>query len=57
VPALAANRVLYRDGVPIAVEIAGEARFLETLAPGEEWAARNALLRSPLAPGVRAYLH
>jgi ATP-dependent Lhr-like helicase len=57
VPALAGNRVLYRDGVPIAVQIGGEAQFLETLAPGEEWAARNALLRSPLAPGVRSYLH
>jgi ATP-dependent Lhr-like helicase len=57
VPALASNRVLYRDGVPIVVQIGGEAQFLETLAPGEEWTARNALLRSPLAPGVRAYLH
>jgi ATP-dependent Lhr-like helicase len=57
VPALAGNRVLYRDGVPIVVQIGGEAHFLETLAPGEEWTARNALLRSPLAPGVRAYLH
>jgi len=57
VPALASNRVLYRDGVPIVVQIGGEAQFLETLAPGEEWTARNALLRSPLAPGVRTYLH
>jgi ATP-dependent Lhr-like helicase len=57
VPALASNRVLYRDGVPIAVQVGGEAQFLETLAAGDEWTARNALLRSPLAPGVRAYLH
>jgi len=57
VPALASNRILYRDGVPIAVQVGGEAQFLETLAPGDEWAARNALLRSPLAPGVRSYLH
>ena len=57
VTALAGNRVLYRDGVPIVVQIGGEAHFLETLAPGEEWTARNALLRSPLAPAVRAYLH
>jgi len=49
VPALASNRVLYRDGVPIAVEIGGEAQFLETLAPADEWVARNALLRSPRA--------
>ncbi|MEK7758884.1 MAG: hypothetical protein AAB304_04685, partial [Pseudomonadota bacterium] len=57
IAALAGNRILYRDGVPIAVQTGGEAQFLATLVPGEEWTARNALLRSPLAPGVRAYLH
>ncbi len=57
VPALAGNRVLYKDGVPIAVQIAGEARFLEKLEPGQEWEARNALIRQPIPPGVRAYLH
>ena len=44
-PALTGNRVLYRDGVPTALLVAGEARFLEQLAPEAEWAARNALLR------------
>jgi ATP-dependent Lhr-like helicase len=44
-PALTGNRVLYRDGVPIATLVAGEVRFLETLAPDAEWSARNALLR------------
>ncbi len=44
-PALTGNRVLYRDGVPIALLVGGEARFLEQLAPEAEWAARNALLR------------
>ena len=44
-PALTGNRVLYRDGVPIALLVAGEARFLEQLAAEAEWAARNALLR------------
>jgi ATP-dependent Lhr-like helicase len=57
VPAIAGNRVLYRDGVPIAVQTGGEATFLEDLAPGDEWTARNALLRSPLASGTRAFLH
>jgi len=57
VPALAGNRVLYRDGVPIAVQIGGETQFLETLASGDEWAARNALLRQPLPPSLRHYLH
>jgi ATP-dependent Lhr-like helicase len=57
VPALAGNRILYKDGVPIAVQIAGEARFLEQLEPGQEWEARNALIRQPVAPAVRVYLN
>ena len=32
-PALTGNRVLYRDGVPIALLAGGEVRFLEKLAP------------------------
>ena len=44
-PALTGSRVLYRDGLPLAMLVAGEVRFLETLPPNQEWAARNALLR------------
>jgi ATP-dependent Lhr-like helicase len=43
--ALTGNRVLYRDGVPIALLAAGEVQFLETLDPASEWAAHKALLR------------
>jgi ATP-dependent Lhr-like helicase len=57
VTALAGNRVLYRDGVPIAVQTGGETRFLTTLEAGSEWQARNALLRQPLPPSLRSYLH
>jgi len=48
VPALAGNRVLYRDGEPIAMQIAREVRFLTSLTPSDEWAARTTLQRSPL---------
>jgi ATP-dependent Lhr-like helicase len=44
-PALTGNRILYRDGVPIAVLAAGETRFLEPLDPKEQWEAQNAVLR------------
>jgi ATP-dependent helicase Lhr and Lhr-like helicase len=44
-PALTGNRVLYRDGIPIATLAAGEVRFLETLDPATEWEAHKALLR------------
>jgi len=44
-PALAGNRVLYRDGLPLATLAGGEVRFLETLDAAAQWQARNALLR------------
>lgn len=45
VPALAGNRVLYRDGVPVAVQIGGKAEFLIEVPEQEAWNARNALIR------------
>jgi ATP-dependent Lhr-like helicase len=50
------NRVLYRDGVPIALLEAKEIRFLIEMNPAEQWKARNALLRRNVPPKVRAYL-
>lgn len=57
VPALSGNRILFRDGVPIAEQLAGEVQLLETLTAADEWAARNALLRRPIPPQLRSYLH
>jgi ATP-dependent Lhr-like helicase len=54
-PALSGNRVLYRDGVPIAVLAGGELRFLEKLDPKEQWHAQNLLLRRHV-PAVLADL-
>jgi ATP-dependent Lhr-like helicase len=55
VPALTGNRVLYRDGVPIALLAGGEPRFLEALTPEAEWSVRNALLRRQV-PAVLHFL-
>jgi len=44
-PALNSNRVLYRDGIPVAVFAGGEVRFLEKLEAKEQWDAQNLLLR------------
>ncbi len=44
-PALTGNRVLYRDGSPIALLVAGEVRYLVELDAKAQWEARNALLR------------
>jgi len=54
-PALSSNRVLYRDGVPIALFVGGEVRFLEQLEPKEQWEAQNLLLRRHV-PAVLADL-
>jgi ATP-dependent helicase Lhr and Lhr-like helicase len=45
--ALTGNRLLYRDGLPVAFLAAGEVRFLETLDPAAEWEGRKILLRGP----------
>jgi hypothetical protein len=51
VPVLGENRVLYRDGVPVAVQVSEEVKFLEEITPETEWALRNSLLRRKLPPG------
>jgi ATP-dependent helicase Lhr and Lhr-like helicase len=52
-PALAGNRLLYRDGVPTAVRAADEIQFLETLDGAKQWTAQKALLRGPVrAPSI-----
>jgi ATP-dependent Lhr-like helicase len=42
---LAGNRLLLRDGLPIATYAGGEVEYLEDLAAGEQWEAKTALLR------------
>jgi ATP-dependent Lhr-like helicase len=54
-PALTGNRVLYRDGLPVALFAAGEVRFLEKLEAKQEWEARGAILRRHV-PAVLAHL-
>jgi len=58
VPALATNRILYRDGVPVAArEGAGSGeRFLAEVTAEEREQLRAALVRRRPAPLVRAYL-
>jgi len=45
VAALAGNRLLLSDGVPIATFIGGEVQYLTDIPPPEQWQVRNALLR------------
>ncbi len=50
--ALTGNRLLYRDGLPIALLAAGDVQFLETLDAAGEWEAHKALLRAGRAPSI-----
>jgi ATP-dependent Lhr-like helicase len=44
-PSLAGNRLLYRDGLPVATLAADEVHYREELSPKDQWDAKTALLR------------
>jgi ATP-dependent Lhr-like helicase len=54
VTSIAKNRLLFRDGVPVAVYAGREVRFLEKLDAHSEWSVRNTLLRRRMPSGLRA---
>jgi ATP-dependent helicase Lhr and Lhr-like helicase len=58
VPALSGNRVLFEQGVPVAVQAGGEVRFLREVADKDQWEIRNLLIRrqgsEPYLPGSAA---
>jgi ATP-dependent helicase Lhr and Lhr-like helicase len=56
VPVIPTNRILYRDGVPIAVLEAGQERYLVGLEKAAEWPARKALIQRPVPPQLKSYL-
>ncbi|HEV8148558.1 MAG TPA: hypothetical protein VGP61_00085, partial [Gemmatimonadales bacterium] len=56
IPALTRNRIVFRDGIPLAVREAGEVRFLEEQNGTEREAVLAALTRRPLSPKLRIYL-
>ena len=57
ITAHSANRVLYRDGTPVAALESGETRFLVEMSKAMEWKAKNALLRRITPPVLRSYLN
>jgi len=56
VTAHTSNRILYRNGEPVAVLESGETRFLVELSRTMEWKAKSALMRKATPPQLRAYL-
>jgi ATP-dependent Lhr-like helicase len=54
--AFTSNRILYRNGEPVAVLEGGETRFLVELSRTMEWKAKAALMRKATPPSLRSYL-
>lgn len=53
---LSKNRVLYQDGIPIAVLESGKVRFLKDVEPEDEWNFQQALIKKNFPPRLRSYL-
>jgi ATP-dependent Lhr-like helicase len=56
VPALTHNRILYRNGLPVAALVAGEVQWIETLEPRDKADAENALVKRVTGSPLLAYL-
>jgi len=52
--ALTGNRMLYRDGLPVALLAGGEVQFFETLDTVTQWEARKALVRGAVPASLIA---
>ena len=52
--ALTGNRVLYRDGIPVALFAGGAVQFLEELDTAAQWQARKVLLRGAVPEALIA---
>jgi ATP-dependent Lhr-like helicase len=50
VPAIAGNRLLLQDGVPVATYVAGSVQYLTPMPAAEQWRVRNLLLRRAAVP-------
>jgi len=55
-PTLVNNRVLYRDGIPLATLKGGEVTFLTKIAPDQRWKLQQLLLKKNFPPRLRSYL-
>jgi ATP-dependent Lhr-like helicase len=56
IPSYSGNRILYRDGIPVAAYESEEINFLVTVDNSEKWELQNALIRRNVSPKLRPYL-
>jgi ATP-dependent helicase Lhr and Lhr-like helicase len=54
--AYSGNRILYKDGVPIAILESDEVKFLVEIPDEEKWQLQNILIRRDISPKLRPYL-
>ncbi len=50
------NRILYRDGVPIAVKEGKEVQFIVAVNEKEKWMLQNQLIQRNISPKLKVYL-
>jgi ATP-dependent Lhr-like helicase len=56
VPSIASNRVLYRDGIPVAQKVGDAIEILVDADPAERWVLESALVRRPVPSPIRSSL-
>ncbi len=56
VPSHYKNRVLYKDGVPVAIKEGQDIKILPAVEGKEEWTLKTALVKRSFSPKLRAYL-
>jgi ATP-dependent helicase Lhr and Lhr-like helicase len=56
IPSYLGNRILYRDGIPVAVYESEEVSFLIPVDHAEKWELHNTLIRRNISPKLRPYL-
>ena len=56
VPAVTSNRVLLRDGTPVAALVGGQTQWVQELERHEMAQAQSALVKRPTGSPLRAYL-
>jgi ATP-dependent Lhr-like helicase len=54
VPAITSNRVLFKDGVPVARKVGATVEILSSVEKNERWALETALVRKPAAARLHA---
>lgn len=50
------NRILYCDGVPVAIKEGKEIKFLAQVSESDQWTMKKALIQRKVSPRLRAYL-